>query len=62
MTYPSNPDLETPVEDAAEQATIVVPEPFDDDIDVGGVELSPETPEWDAREQHRTVTLDDDYR
>jgi hypothetical protein len=61
MTYPRDTDLETPAEDAAEQATSAlsgrIDEPDDD------VTLDTETPEWDAQEQGRVLELDDDeYR
>jgi hypothetical protein len=48
MTYPENADLETPLEDAAEQATSVVPDRLDDD-EAGDDEA-------------RVVELDDEYR
>ena len=59
MTYPENADLETPLEDAAEQATSAVPGRPEDDEDL---RLDIETPEWDAQEQARTVEIDDEYR
>jgi hypothetical protein len=51
MTYPENADLETPVEDAAEQATSAVPDRIEEDDD--------ETALDDAA---RVVELDDEYR
>jgi hypothetical protein len=59
MTYPPNADLETPVEDAAEQATSALPDRIDDGHDRT---IDDEVPEWDAQEQGRVVELDDDYR
>ena len=48
MTYPENADVETPLEDAAEQATSAVPDRLDeDDEDEDGA---------------RVVELDDEYR
>jgi len=60
MTYPENePGLETPVEDAAEQATLVwTDEAEEEQADP----LSFEAPEWDAQEQRQAVIQDDDYR
>jgi hypothetical protein len=49
MTFPRDPDLETPIEDAAEQATSAVPDGVDDE-DEG-------TPD-----DGRAVELDDEYR
>jgi hypothetical protein len=60
MTYPENADLETPVEDAAEQAASAVPNRQEDDD--GDLQVDLETPEWDAQEQARTVEIDDEYR
>lgn len=53
MTYPQDADLETPVEDAAEQATSAIPDRIDDDTDEDD-----RTPDADAR----VVELDDEYR
>jgi hypothetical protein len=50
MTYPQDPDVETPVEDAAEQATSALPDRADEDDD---------RPRDD---DDRVVDLDDDYR
>jgi hypothetical protein len=59
MTYPDHIDLETPEGDAAEQATDALPGDYDvDETVVDDIEA----PEWDAREQHRTVELEDEYR
>jgi hypothetical protein len=60
MTYPQNADLETPVEDAAEQATSALPGRVEDEDDNRA--LDDEIPEWDAQEQARVVELDDEYR
>ncbi|HEY0533666.1 MAG TPA: hypothetical protein VGD29_18930 [Actinoplanes sp.] len=49
MTYPENADLETPLEDAAEQATSAVPDQPDDD-------------EEESDDAARVVELDDEYR
>jgi hypothetical protein len=65
MTDPPNADLETPVEDAAEQATSALQDRIDDDrIDhrAPEVSLEDEIPEWDAQEQARVVEMDDEYR
>jgi hypothetical protein len=51
MTYPENADLETLVEDAAEQATSAIPDRIDDEED--GAALDDAT---------RVVELDDEYR
>jgi hypothetical protein len=59
MTYPENIDLETPEADAAEQA---VGARLEDDGTEDTAYLSDEAPEWDVREQHRVVELEDDYR
>jgi hypothetical protein len=48
MTYPENADLETPIEDAAEQATSAVPEQPDE--------------EEESEDGARVVDLDDEYR
>jgi hypothetical protein len=48
MTYPENADLETPLEDAAEQATSAVPDRTDD--------------EEAGDDEARVVELDDEYR
>jgi len=48
MTYPQEPDVETPLEDAAEQATSAVPDP-------------PEDAE-ESDDEARVVELDDEYR
>jgi hypothetical protein len=62
MTYPQNADLETPVEDAAEQAASALPDRYEDGAP-GDRPLGAETPEWDAREQEQSVGWeDDDYR
>jgi hypothetical protein len=58
MTYPDHIDLETPEADAAEQAAGTLP--GDDEVEETVDDI--EAPEWDAREQHRTVELDDEYR
>jgi hypothetical protein len=48
MTYPENADVETPLEDAAEQAASAVPDrPEEDDENDDGA---------------RVVDLDDEYR
>jgi hypothetical protein len=61
MTYPEEADVETPLEDAAEQATSAFPDSGDEDDDDRA--LDDEVPEWDAREQSQPVVdLDDDYR
>jgi hypothetical protein len=60
MTYPRNIDLGIPEADAAEQAASVRLE--DGDIDDDETSLDDEAPEWDAREQHRVVELEDEYR
>jgi hypothetical protein len=52
MTYPENADLETPLEDAAEQATSAVPDRPDDD----------EVGEEAGDDEARVVDLDDEYR
>ena len=57
MTYPENM---TPEADAAEQATSARLE--DGDVDDTERSLDDEAPEWDAREQHRVVEIEDDYR
>ena len=62
MTYPENADLETPVEDATEQAASALPDRPEDDEDQPNLQLDIETPEWDAQEQARTVEIDDEYR
>ena len=59
MTYPRNVDLETPVEDAAEQWADAYP---DDDREPSPPEVAIETPEWDAQEQSEIVPGDDEYR
>jgi hypothetical protein len=51
MTYPENADLETPLEDAAEQATSAVPDRAEDD------EIDEENDDG-----ARVVELDDEYR
>ena len=61
MTYPGEVDVEAPVEDAAEQARAAFPGAFDDEP-YEETSQDPEAPEWDAREQHRIVELDDEYR
>jgi hypothetical protein len=48
MTYPENADLETPLEDAAEQATSAVPDQSDEDDETD--------------DEARVVDLDDEYR
>ena len=48
MTYPENADLETPLEDAAEQATSAVPDQPDE--------------EDETDDEARVVDLDDEYR
>jgi hypothetical protein len=48
MTFPEETDVETPLEDAAEQATSAVPDPIDED------EPTPN--------DGRAVELDDEYR
>jgi hypothetical protein len=61
MSYPMNPDLETPAEDAAEQAASAVPSQADDAD--SEMTMDVEAPEWDAQEQGRVLELDDDeYR
>jgi hypothetical protein len=63
MTYPRNePDLETPEADAAEQAAVAAPAWDDEDTPANQDPAPIEAPEWDVHEQHRVVTLDDDYR
>jgi hypothetical protein len=52
MTYPQDPDVETPLEDAAEQATSAVPERLED----GPAE------EVETGDDARVVELDDEYR
>jgi hypothetical protein len=60
MTYPMHEiDLETPEDDAAEQATPVRGWQDDDSDDRPIVN---EATEWDASEQNRIVEFDDDYR
>jgi hypothetical protein len=63
MTQPEELDLETPEDDAAEQA--VDADPIDDEesgYDDGTVD-DIEAPEWDVFEQRRTIQSDDeDYR
>jgi hypothetical protein len=49
MTYPQDTDLETPIEDAAEQATSAIPDRADDEDE--------RTPD-----DGRMVELDDEYR
>lgn len=54
---PEERDLETPADDAVEQA--IVANPADRDADVRrGLEVG----EWDAVEQARVVDVDEDYR
>ena len=48
MTYPQDPDVETPLEDAAEQATSAVPDRSED--------AEP------TDDEARVVELDDEYR
>jgi len=50
MTYPQDPDLETPVEDAAEQATSAIPDRVEDDDEAA------------LDDEARLVELDDEYR
>jgi hypothetical protein len=50
MTNPEDADLETPVEDAAEQATSAIPDRIEDDDDTA------------ADDDSRVVELDDEYR
>jgi hypothetical protein len=61
MTDLPNADLETPVEDAAEQATSALQDRIDDDREPPA-SLDDEIPEWDAQEQARVVEMDDEYR
>ena len=61
MTYPEHIDQETPEADAVEQAAGALPDDEAGEETEGTVD-DIEAPEWDAREQHRTVDLDDDYR
>ena len=62
MTYPDDTNLETPAEDAAEQATNAFPHWIDDEAGTDSPAVDTETPEWDAQEQSQIVDLDDDYR
>jgi hypothetical protein len=55
---PEERDLETPPEDAAEQATPADPGEREDEP----VRILYEVSEWDAVEQSRVVDLEDDYR
>ena len=52
MTYPQDADLETPVEDAAEQATSAIPGHGDEEAD----DYRP------LDDDARVVELDDEYR
>jgi hypothetical protein len=56
---PTDAPVETPLEDAAEQAAPAVPA---DSAGEAGAHRGLEVGEWDAVEQARTVALDDDYR
>ena len=60
MTYPER--FDAPEADAAEQATDALP--GDDAVDETGPAVDDiEAPDWDAREQHLAVELEDDgYR
>jgi hypothetical protein len=51
MTFPRDTDLETPIEDAAEQATSAVPDRIEDEDE------NERTPD-----DGRAVELDDEYR
>jgi hypothetical protein len=62
MTYPDDAGVETPAEDAAEQATNAFPDWIDDQAGADSRPLDTETPEWDAQEQSQIVQFDDDYR
>ena len=64
---PADAPVETPLEDAAEQAAPAVPadiagEESSDELGDVGSHRGLEVGEWDAVEQARTVSLDDDYR
>jgi hypothetical protein len=57
LVDPTLRDLETPPEDALQQAIPQNPADQPDEV-----HASDEVSEWDAIEQGRTVDLDDDYR
>lgn len=57
---PLDAPLETPVEDAAEQATSADPAEIDE-VAPPDVHRGLEVGEWDATEQARTVDVNDDY-
>lgn len=59
----NEPQIETPIEDAAEQAIVADPVEADEGRDYAkDVHRGMEVGEWDATEQARTVDLEDDYR
>jgi hypothetical protein len=62
---PIDAQLETPLEDAAEQAEPAFPdaaEESEDEVAEATVHRGMEVGEWDAAEQARTVTIDDEDR
>ena len=55
--------IETPIEDAAEQAVVADPAEAAPDLDYADdVHRGLEVGEWDATEQARTIDAPDDYR
>jgi hypothetical protein len=59
---PLDAGVETPIDDAVEQASSADPSDGVDDLDYAAdVHRGLEVSEWDATEQARTVDLGDDY-